>query len=92
VWTLKGLEKVSFEGALNFYHDLAKRNDHEMDNDLAKNIAMSVIETMKELKINKYDSCLILKNAILVIAMTEAQAVLKNKIDNEEKRMRKEMK
>ena len=89
---MKGLEKVSFEGALNFYHDLAKRNDHQMDKDFAKSIAMSVIETMKELKINKYDSCLILKNAILVMAMTEAQALMQDRIDDEEKRMRKEMK
>ena len=92
MWTLKGLEKVSLDTALHFYHDLAKRNDHQMDKDFAKSIAMSVIETMKELKIGKYDSCLILKNAILVMAMTEAQALMQDRIDDEEKRMRKEMK
>ena len=89
---MKGLEKVSLDTALHFYQDLAKRNDHEMDKDFAKSITMSVIETMKELKINKYDSCLILKNAILVMAMTEAQALMQDRIDDEEKRMRKEMK
>lgn len=89
---MKGLEKASLDTALHFYHDLAKHNDHQMDKDFAQSIVKSVIETMKELKIGKYDSCLILKNAILVMAMTEAQALMEDRIADEEKRMRKEMK
>ena len=89
---MKGLEKVTLNSALRFYHDLAKRNDHEINEDFAKSISTSLITAMQDLKLTKYDSCLILKNTILVMAMTEVEALMKDKIDNESEKMRNEMK